>query len=133
MLNTRIRKARIAKGLSQTELAKKLRINRSAVANWECGASKPRSAHLQQFALLTDVSFEWLATGRGSPSLREEWIPAAAAEIVDDPHEIQLLQAYRTCATADRRSLIRSLARRSPEARQILAGHPLLASGAESA
>lgn len=110
----RIRKARKSKGLSQAGLAKKLGVNRSAVANWECAASMPCSARLERLAIATDVSFEWLATGRGKPSLVEEWVPAVDAQIVDDPDEVRLLLAYRSFSAAEQRALFKFMALRFP-------------------
>ena len=47
-------------------------------------------------ALATGVSYEWLATGRGTPLAPIDGIPAADAEFVDDPIERRLLQAFRS-------------------------------------
>lgn len=113
MPGIRIRKARIGKRYSQSDLADKLQVVRSAVANWECGGKSPSSARLQRIAVVTEVSYEWLATGRGGPSLSDNWIPAARGEIVDDPREILLLQAYRECNAAGKRSVMKLLAESS--------------------
>jgi transcriptional regulator with XRE-family HTH domain len=62
----RIRRARRAASLSQSELARILEINRSAVAQWErAGGSSPTAANLSKVAVATQTQFEWLATGRG--------------------------------------------------------------------
>jgi transcriptional regulator with XRE-family HTH domain len=66
-LAVRIKKARKNAGLSQSALAKRLGLDRSAVAQWERdNAAGPTTGHLSEIALATGVSFEWLATGRGS-------------------------------------------------------------------
>ncbi len=123
MLNIRIRRARNSKGFSQADLARQLNVNRSAVANWECAVRMPSSGRLQQLAIVTEVSFEWLATGRGVPSLRDDWIPAADAQLVEDPDELRLLRAYRACMPSDRRNLLKVLAAHSPTARRMLSGN----------
>jgi transcriptional regulator with XRE-family HTH domain len=65
-LSCRVRRARRAASLSQSELAEKLEINRSAVAQWERpGGSSPTSANLAKLAIETKTQYEWLATGRG--------------------------------------------------------------------
>ena len=63
---TRIRKARLKASLTQRELADRLQIHRSAVAQWERvdGGTKPQIKHLTEIALITGVGFEWLAMGR---------------------------------------------------------------------
>lgn len=97
-LAVRIRRARLAAGLTQSGLAAQLRISRGAVANWESAAGVvPGSERLQGIARVTGANFEWLATGRGAarfmPSLDD--IPATDAEFVDDPLELRLLCALR--------------------------------------
>jgi transcriptional regulator with XRE-family HTH domain len=122
-MSSRIRKARKAKGYSQSEMARRLRITRSAVANWECGAKLPSSARLQALAMLTDVSFEWLATGRGSPTLMQDWTLAADVDIIDEPDERKLLNAYRNSTKPMRRRILEFVASTSPVARRILTRH----------
>lgn len=107
MLNMRIRAARLKAGLSQAEMAAALGVGRSAVANWECTSRvAPHSQRLGQIALLTGVSHEWLATGRGSPMLDQDHIPAVDAEMVDDLIERRLLRAYRAAPAAIRQALL---------------------------
>lgn len=94
----RMRIARKHVGVSQRELAEHLGVSRGAVANWESdNGTFPATERLQSIALVTGVSFEWLATGRGQVThdgvLGE--VPAAAMEVVDDPVELRLLQAFR--------------------------------------
>ena len=95
----RIRVARRTAGLSQTQLAAELGLQRSAVSHWEAQRGKPSMTHLRQLALLTGVHFEWLATGRGtmSPSAEAllDEVVAVDAVLVDDPMERRLLAAYR--------------------------------------
>lgn len=97
-LSTRIRTARTRAGMSQGELAEALGVSRSAVGNWESakGRVSPSSERLSELALATGVSYEWLATGRGTPLAPIDGIPAADAEFVDDPIERRLLQAFRS-------------------------------------
>lgn len=122
-MSSRIRRARNAKGYSQAELAERLEVTRSAVANWECGAKLPSSARLQALAIATDVSYEWLATGRGSPALKQDWTPAAEVDIVDEPDERKLLSAYRNSTKPVRKRILEFVASTSPAARRILAGY----------
>ena len=64
MIGARIRQARERSGLSQTALAHKLGITRSACSQWEADeGTAPRRERLEQLAQLLGVSFEWLATG----------------------------------------------------------------------
>ena len=65
-MSDRIRSARTAAGLSQTQLALETGVKRSAVAQWERrGGTHPSVSHLARIAVVTHVRFEWLATGRG--------------------------------------------------------------------
>jgi transcriptional regulator with XRE-family HTH domain len=62
----RIRSARLASGLSQSELAAAIGVSRSAVAQWEREpGSLPSTARYVELAGALGVNFDWLATGRG--------------------------------------------------------------------
>jgi transcriptional regulator with XRE-family HTH domain len=77
----RIRRSRVAAKFSQRQLAVRLGVQRSAVAQWESPAGTlPNMEHLTMIAVATGVSFEWLATGRGQSS--SEHVESAA--LLDD-------------------------------------------------
>jgi transcriptional regulator with XRE-family HTH domain len=62
----RIRIARRRAGFSQDVLARRVGVQRSAVANWESASgSNPSSTNFERLARILDVPYEWLATGRG--------------------------------------------------------------------
>jgi len=62
----RVRQARRLANLSQQELATRVGVHRSAVAQWEqAGGCHPTVENLARIAAITAVQFEWLATGRG--------------------------------------------------------------------
>ncbi len=109
MLNIRIRKARLIAGLTQAELATILDVGRTAVANWErAGNTRPCTFRLEKIALVTQVSHEWLATGRGKMTYQQDLdqIPAIDADMVDDPVERRLLHAFRASPSRIRRQVI---------------------------
>ncbi|MBU0500152.1 MAG: helix-turn-helix transcriptional regulator [Gammaproteobacteria bacterium] len=62
----RITFARKRLGLSQAQLASILGVSRGACGQWEQGVSTPSVNHMIELAKVTEVSFEWLATGRGN-------------------------------------------------------------------
>lgn len=109
-LGIRIRMARRRKEMTQGQLASVLHVSRSAVGNWESVTGiSPSSTRLIAIALATEVSYEWLATGRGEPSLCEDWTPAADAELVDDPVERRVLRAFRHARPATRKMVLQML------------------------
>ena len=62
----RIKEAREDLRISQPELAKRVRVTKSAVSQWENGSTKELKAeHLVAVAKALNVSPDWLATGRG--------------------------------------------------------------------
>jgi transcriptional regulator with XRE-family HTH domain len=82
-LPQRIRRARTNAGLSQTILATRIGIKRSAVTQWEHPhGTKPSVEHLIRIATETGTGFEWLATGRG-PSVLDP-LTTAPALLMDD-------------------------------------------------
>lgn len=63
-ISERIRSARVNLGLSQTELAKAIGVNRATVGHWERdGAFAPSRTHLQALGTTLQVSLDWLANG----------------------------------------------------------------------
>lgn len=66
----RIRRARVDRGLSQTELANALGVNRSTVGHWEREQGfDPSIEHVQIMSQIMNVSVDWLLSG--SCALRE--------------------------------------------------------------
>lgn len=63
-LGNRIRDSRIARGLSQADLARQLEISTSAVWNWEQNGAQPRPAMLNALAAALNVPEPYLRTGR---------------------------------------------------------------------
>ncbi|GAB3341518.1 helix-turn-helix transcriptional regulator [Marilutibacter aestuarii] len=107
----RIRLARRHAGLSQAALAQAVGVQRSAVSHWEATLGKsPSAGHLRELALVTQVQFEWLATGRGRMTLSEDVamdsVAAVDALLVDDPLELRLLAAFRESPTLARAPLV---------------------------
>lgn len=69
---TRVRVARQRAGMTQSQLADRVGVTRGAVANWEVSERpRPSVSNLVEVANTTEVSVEWLATGRGKIVLFE--------------------------------------------------------------
>lgn len=64
-LGQRFLRARKAKKIPQSELARLLGVTRNAVSMWERDESQPKSKTMQKAAVILEVGFDWLATGRG--------------------------------------------------------------------
>ena len=96
----RIRRARRKSGLSQAALADRLKVQRSAVSNWESASEiQPSLQNLVAIAKACGVSFEWLGTGRGRMCPGDEAlaeIPTADAELVELREERELLLRFRS-------------------------------------
>ncbi len=96
----RIRRVRRKAGLSQSALAERLHVRRSAVSNWESvNDVQPSLQNLIALAKACGISFEWLGTGRGAMSPdADQWadIPAADAELVEAHEERELLAMFRS-------------------------------------
>lgn len=100
-LMNRIRLCRRRAAFSQSELAERIGVQRTAVAQWERkGGSRPSSKNLTQLAVELKVAFEWLATGRGRMELvaNEGGDKPLAIDLdwyAQDALEQRLLAAYR--------------------------------------
>jgi transcriptional regulator with XRE-family HTH domain len=107
----RIRLARRHAGLSQAKLAEAIGVQRSAVSHWESPQGKnPSVTHLRTVAMVTGVTFEWLATGRGKMQLSEDAVldsvSAVDAILVEDQLELRLVQAFREASPRTRVALV---------------------------
>lgn len=105
----RIRRARAQAKLSQSELAGRVGVNRSAVAQWEReGGTHPSVEHLATVSIATRVPFQWLATGRGDPSeCPSSEVPAVALQYAVDDTEARLLEAIRRLPVKTRHAVCR--------------------------
>ena len=112
-LAARIRRARRIAGISQQGLAGTLGVTRSAVSNWESDSGvRPATDRLAVMARALHVGFEWLATGRGEMRLgadTRDATPTEGCAMVDCPHELNLLYAYRR-APARVKALLQEMA-----------------------
>jgi len=103
--------ARRYAGMSQTDLASRVGVQRSAVSHWESNpARNPSITNMQRIAEVTGVHFEWLATGRGPMAVSEDTrldsVKAAEGLIVDDNLEMRLIRALRGAPVAARIALV---------------------------
>jgi transcriptional regulator with XRE-family HTH domain len=107
----RIRLARRHAGLSQTQLAQKVGVRRSAVSHWESAEGKnPSMTNLRSVATVTQVQFEWLATGRGAMQVSAEQaldsVAAAEGMVIEDGAEMRLIGAFRALSANARVMLL---------------------------
>ena len=111
-LRERIRQARELLGMSRAELARKVGVGTSAAVQWEqTKGTSPSVANLATIAQVTDVSFEWLATGRGPARLTHAAEPFAIHKdcMAHDLFEEQILCLARKVPRAHRELLMRYL------------------------
>lgn len=98
-VEVRIRSARRRANLSQAELAERMGLHRSAVSQWELvDGTMPSLDNLARLAITLNVSFEWLATGRGEPSLAaptHDPSPFSIEAMAQDSEEERALRALR--------------------------------------
>lgn len=104
----RLRTARRATGMSQEALAQRLGIRRAAVTQWEhLEGTLPSVVNLLQAAVETGVTFEWLATGRGTMRLESDEVPAFSTDcIAQGADEEHLLAAFRRLNNRQREALM---------------------------
>ena len=62
-IGERITEMRIARNMSQSQLAQALSVSRQAVSKWENDQSSPDTIHLVQLADILDTEVVYLATG----------------------------------------------------------------------
>ena len=117
----RVRMARRLAGLSQSQLAESVGVQRSAVSHWESPKGKsPSVSHLREVALATGTQFEWLATGRGPMTSEATQAEAASGAPTTLPaerlardevetHVLQLIRRLSPHRRSDACDLLRSM------------------------
>jgi transcriptional regulator with XRE-family HTH domain len=104
-LYLRLRQARETLGINRSELARRIGVQPSAAVQWEHeNGTSPSTAHLIHIATLTHVSFDWLATGRGSARYQQETLAPEAVAM--DLFEETLLKLARGIPTSARGPLL---------------------------
>lgn len=111
-LADRLRIARRKAGFSQSTAAQGLGVHRGTVGHWERGAGHlPSSGNLMQYAVLMSVSYEWLATGRGSMQVsakEADEVPALRLDcFARSEEEEQLLLAFRRLPERRREAILK--------------------------
>lgn len=106
-MTLRIRHCRTRARLSQGELANRVGVHRSAVTQWERdGGTHPSIEHLGAISVVTNVPFEWLATGRGDPNRTPEIeVPAIALDYAANEMEARLLEVVRRLPKSKKRAV----------------------------
>lgn len=108
-MGDRIRSLREETGLSAAALARELGVTRSAVGQWEGGFTSPSLENLSALAVLGDVNFEWLATGRGPRrhgAVKEGRRSYPEAAVARDREERRLLLRFRELPARRRKALL---------------------------
>ena len=98
--------------MSRAELARKVGVGTSAAVQWEqVKGTSPSVANLVTIAQVTDVAFEWLATGRGPARLGMTQEPFAIHKdcMAHDLFEEQILCLARKVPRTHREHLLRYL------------------------
>ena len=116
-VHVRIKHAREYAGLTQATLAKLVGVKRSSANQWESPqlGKEPSTANLMKIAVITGVSFEWLATGRGEMVWQPETAGTGISEMASDygrlsPLEKHLLKLFEGLSERRRKALLDFLA-----------------------
>jgi transcriptional regulator with XRE-family HTH domain len=100
-IGARIRAAREARGLTQSALAARIGVTRSAVAQWETGRSGQVGGNLALVAAALDVGVGHLLLGQIADAGEGGLIAGLTG------NERALIELYRGCAPADQAVLLR--------------------------
>ena len=90
--------------ISQKELAKRIGVTAGAISQYESthSATEPTIKNLSKMAIELDVSFEWLATGRGDADIEDFLLDLTKMYKKDDrlsllltDDQIKFLESYK--------------------------------------
>lgn len=109
-MSDRIRRVRVQAKINQAELARKVGVTSSAVAQWESTTgTQPSLKYIVEIARLCGASLEWIVTGEGRMRHRDRAVDndvLVAAVFAHDLTEENLLIEFRRMPTAARRLLV---------------------------
>lgn len=93
----RLREAREASGLSQGQVAKKLKMHRPTISEIEAGRRKVTAEELGRFAQLYGISVEWIVGGSTEDESSDARIRMAARELskMSEPDLNRLMKMLR--------------------------------------
>lgn len=108
--SSRLIKAREAKPLSQSELARILGVTPQAVQKWESGKNTPRGKRLEALAEAVSSSVGYLMAGQGDPSVEDgpeikgfvpliSWVQAGSWCEVEDVYAVGDAEEWMPCPT----------------------------------
>lgn len=100
-IGARVRDIRRERGMTQDQLAERIGVSRSAVAQWETGRAGQLTGNLSRIADVLGIGMEYLMHGADK----------RAAGQVGQGDELALLRLYRECSPEDRQLVLRMLRR----------------------
>jgi len=110
-ISERVRMAREQANFSCAELARQVGVRPSAAVQWEAEhGTTPTVESMSRIATITQVAFEWLATGRGikDAGLRSDTTPAVAmSDYAQNIYEERLLRIGRKVPPRLRESMLK--------------------------
>jgi transcriptional regulator with XRE-family HTH domain len=71
-IGKRIQNARNSRELSRIQLANKVGVSPGGCGHWERNFNTPSVENIAKLAVILNISFEWLATGRGEMEYSDE-------------------------------------------------------------
>lgn len=112
LIGSRILEARTAEHITQVKLAEMIselrgiKLSRGAVSQWELKKdwATPAVENMSAIAISLNVSFEWIATGRGDRYVRPNEIKDSAAHYLTND-ENAMLNIFRNLKTEQKKSL----------------------------
>jgi hypothetical protein len=90
-----------------TSIADHYEVSRESARKWSLGLSVPASERLKLMAVQLEVSYEWLATGRGTMDGRN--LVREASSKYDSAEELRLVGLVRKLPRKKQRALIQLL------------------------
>jgi transcriptional regulator with XRE-family HTH domain len=110
-MNDRISLARKEAGFNKSELARNLDVTPTSCSSWELPSdnrnnSRPSVNNLGRLALILNVRFEWLATGRGPMSLTPTARSQPKTPLSQSDRAQSLLSLYRMLPASQRSSML---------------------------
>lgn len=114
----RLKKARVEKGYTQEDLAKKLNTSKSVISGYESGTNDPRQSIVKEMSKILGVSIDWLMGIEKEHYYNNEKTRLIANKIGKDKNLAMLFDAAEDVSAEDLKAvhqLLKSLKRKKTE------------------
>lgn len=102
----KLRDLRIEKGITQSDLSKKLNVSQQTIGSWEVGRTEPSTENLHKLSELFNTSIDYLL---GKSALRNSesfTLDEELQQLLNDPDTMLAFKDFKSLSETDKQEII---------------------------